>query len=299
MAGILLARNQGDGSFEVAAQSGEITAGLTGIYPYVSYASTGWDVWLSIGVGRGQSDVLEFEGGLVSRFGAMGVRRALISKGAIGLSYYGDILMTDAEIDDHDIAADVYRIRAGLEMNTRITDGIRPYVEANVRQDGGSAETGTGLELGGGVRLAYPAWHLRAEMRTQGLVMHTADGFIEWGFSGSLQVGRQSEGWMMRLHPSWGQARGMSIYQQQTILNVAPLGAAANWIELELGYGIPWEDGSIQSVMGVTRMPQGMMYRLGEEFRLWDWIDVSFSGIMHTSITGNEVGLNVQGTLRY
>ncbi len=300
VAGMLLARSQGDGSFEVVEQSGEITVGLTGIYPYVSYTRPGWDLWLSVGAGRGQAEVLELKGDLVSRFGAMGVRRALISKGAIGLSYHGDILMTDAEIDDHDITAEVYRIRAGLEITTQITDGIRPYVEANVRQDGGSAETGTGLELSAGVRLAYPAWRLRAEMHTQGLVMHTVDGFTEWGFSGSFQVGTRSEGWMMRLRPSWGRGQGMSLYRQQTILDAVPLGENANRTELELGYGIPWEDGTARSVIGMTRLPRGMMIRLGGELRPWERLTFSVFGLAYGSTaTLGDIGVNVQGSLRY
>ena len=59
-----------------------------------------------------------------------------------------------------------------------------PREEVNVLQDGGSAETSTGQELGGGVRLSYPAWRLKEEMRTQGLVIHSADGFTRVGAAG-------------------------------------------------------------------------------------------------------------------
>ncbi len=300
MAGVLLAHSQGDGSFEVHRQSGEITSGLTGIYPYVSYARTGWDIWMSTGVGRGNVEVSELKGDLVSRFGALGMRGTLASSGAIGLSYHGDILVTDADIEAHNITAEVYRIRAGLEMTTEITNGIRPYVEANVRQDGGSAETGTGLELGGGVRFSNPVWRMRGEVRTQGLVMHTADGFTEWGISGSLQMGRSSEGLMMRLRPSWGRGQGMSMYRQQTILDAVPIGADMHRTELELGYGIPWKDGSARSVMGVTQLPQGMMYRLGGELRPWERLSFSVFGLAHGREAVPEgIGVNVQGALQY
>ena len=181
LAGVLLAHSQGDGSFEVVQRSGSVTAGLTGIYPYVSYTRAGWDVWLSAGAGRGQAAVLELEGDLVSRFGAMGVRGTLASAGAVGLNYHGDVLLTDAEIADHGVTAEVYRVRAGVEAHARISKRVRPYVEANVRRDGGSAETGLGLEFGGGVRVAYPAWRLRGEVHTRGLVMHTAEAFYRVG----------------------------------------------------------------------------------------------------------------------
>ncbi len=300
MAGVLLAHSQGDGSFEVHRQSGEITSGLTGIYPYVSYARTGWDIWMSTGIGRGSAEVSELKGDLVSRFGALGMRGTLASSGAIGLSYHGDILVTDADIEAHNITAEVYRIRAGLEMTAEITNGIRPYVEANVRQDGGSAETGTGLELGGGVRFSNSVWRMRGEVRTQGLVMHTADGFTEWGISGSLQMGRSFEGLMMRLRPSWGRGQGMSMYRQQTILDAVPIRANMYRTELELGYGIPWKDGSARSVMGVTQLPQGMMYRLGGELRPWERLSFSVFGLAHGHEAVPEgIGVNVQGTLQY
>ncbi len=300
LAGLLLAHSRGEGSFEVVQQSGEITAGLTGVYPYVSYARAGWDVWLSAGAGRGQAEVLELKGDLVSRFGAMGVRGKLVSSGTIGLNYHGDVLVTDAEIKDHEVTAEVYRVRAGVEANVKISDGLRPFVEANVRSDGGSAETGVGLEFGGGIRVAYPAWRLQADLRTQGLVMHTADGFTEWGISGSVQVGRQSEGLMMRVRPSWGRGQGMSMYGQQTILDAVPLGADAQRTELELGYGVPWKDGTARSVMGVIQLHRGVMYRLGGELHPSEWLTFSVFGLAHGRATSLEdLGVNMRGSLRY
>ncbi len=300
LAGVLLAHSQGEGSFEVVQQSGEITAGLTGVYPYVSYARAGWDVWLSAGAGRGQAEVLELKGDLVSRFGAMGVRGKLMSSGTIGLNYHGDVLVTDAEITEHEVTAEMYRVRAGVEANVKISDGLRPFLEANVRSDGGSAETGVGLEFGGGIRVAYPAWRLQADLRTQGLVMHTADGFTEWGISGSVQVGSRSEGLMMRVRPSWGRGQGMSMYGQQTILDAVPLGAGAQRTELELGYGVPWKDGTARSIVGVTQLHQGVMYRLGGEFHPSEWLTFSVFGLAHgRAATPGDLGVNVRGSFQY
>ena len=303
--GILLAHSRGEGSFEVLQEAGDLTAGLTGIYPYVSYARTGWEMWVSGGAGRGNAETRELKGDLTSRFGAAGMRGALAQASAGGIHYHGDILVTDARIEEHGITADVYRIRAGLELNTRIAGTIHPYVEVNVRQDGGSAETGTGLEVGGGVRGTYPAWRLKAEVRTQGLVMHTADGFTEWGISGALQVGSGSEGMMMRLRPSWGRSPGMSMIRQQTILDAAPIRDATHRTELELGYGVPWREGSARSILGITRLPQGVMYRLGGELRPWKQFTLSAYTLAHVSkhpgrqsAPGN-IGVNLRGALQY
>ncbi len=300
LTGVLLARSQGEGSFEVGENSGQITSGLTGIYPYVSYTRAEWDVWLTAGAGRGRAEVPGIEGDLTSRLGAAGIRGTLASAGFAGLHYHGDILVTDAEIPDHGITAEVYRIRTGLEASVLILEGIRPYIEANVRRDGGSAETGTGLELGGGVRFTSPAWRLQAEVRTQGLVIHTANGFTEWGISGSLQLGNRSEGLMMRLYPSWGRSQGMSMYRQQTILDTVPIGPDMYRTEIELGYGIPWKNGSARPLGGITRLPQGIMYRLGGELRPWEQLSFSVFGLAHRNeTTPGDMGLNLQGSLRY
>ncbi|MYD69089.1 MAG: hypothetical protein F4241_12150 [Rhodothermaceae bacterium] len=294
LAGVLLSHSQGSGSFAVMRQSGEITSGLTGVYPYMSYAGAGWEVWLSAGAGRGQVEMQELDTDLASRFGAMGVRGSWVSGGRIGLNYRGDVLVTDARLRDR--TAEVYRVRAGVEANATIRRGLRPYVEAMVRSDGGRAETGVGLEFGGGIQVDYPAWRLKGDVHAQGLVMHTAEQFTEWGISGRVQVGRRSEGVMVQVRPSWG--RGMSIYGQP--LDAVPIGANVHRTELELGYGVPWKEGTARSIVGVTRMAQGRMYRLGGEFHPWEQVSFSVFGLAHGHETAlADIGMNVRGSLRY
>ena len=298
LTGVLLVHSEGSGSFEVLEESGEVLAGVTSIYPYASYAGSDWEIWMSAGLGQGNAEVLELEGDLASRFGAMGIQGVLASGQLIRLDYQGDVLLTDARIKEHDVMAEVYRIRAGVEASAKLNEVFHPYISSNVRRDGGSAETGFGLELGGGIRISYPDWALRGEVKTQGLVMHTENSFSEWGMSGSLQIGLEAEGLMMRLRPSWGRRNSMSILSQQTIWNVAAAGPNAHQIEMEIGYGIPWKKGAARSVMGMTRLSQGAMYRLGGELRPLDKFRISVFGITHAQDPG-RIGLNVQSTLQY
>ena len=165
---------------------------------------------------------------------------------------------------------------------------IRPYAEVNVRQDGGSAETGTGLELGGGVRLSYPAWRLKGEMRTQGLVIHSADGFTEWGLSGSVQVGDGPEGLVVSVRPSWGPQQGDVLRRQH--LDVTPAGGNRHRTAMEMAYGVPLKAGMMRSVAGVTHLPTGRMYRLGTELRPRDYMNVSVFGIMRTPMQIHRAG---------
>ena len=50
------------------------------------------------------------------------------------------------------LSVQVSRLRAGLEGALVLGHGLRPYVEMGLRRDGGDAETGYGVDVGGGVR---------------------------------------------------------------------------------------------------------------------------------------------------
>ena len=296
LAGVMVAYSQAAGTYSDA----DVETGLTGVYPYASYEASRWEFWMSGGYGWGHAETHMLEEDLTSRFGAIGFKAQLASAGSTQLNYYGDAMVTDVEVDLADVRAEVIRVRLGIESSFELRQGIRPYVEANVRQDGGDAETGIGLEFGGGLRVAYPQWKLRGEVRSQGLVLHSVDGFTEWGVSGSIQVGNPSEGWMMRVRPSYGPNHRMTLYRQQTILDVAPYRSGMHRTEVELGYGMPVYRGSVRSIVGVTELPSGRVFRLGGQLSPWKWMSLSISGLAHHHQANiGDMSVNVQASLRH
>ena len=297
MAGILLAHSQGKGAFELTYQLGEITAGLTGIYPYVSYVRPSWNAWVSLGAGRGQMEIsgMETEKDLYTQFGAFGIQGVLSSSDRVALGYHGDVLMSDADIDDQDMVVSVSRARVGLEAKVPITEKVRAYVEVNVRRDGGDAETGTGLEIGGGMQVSHPAWMVKGNIHAHRLVMHTATGFSEWGISGYLQIGDQSDGMMVRVRPMLGRGYGLSVYNQPSVSDVSPLSGNSKRTQVEVGYGVPWKAGAVQSIAGITRLQQGSLYRLGGELRLFNQLAISVFGLTHGPT--KDVGISVGASL--
>ncbi len=300
MAGLLVSHSQGDGSFDVFEESGGLHSGLTGLIPYVSVQGAEWGAWMAMGYGQGRTEVQELEGDLVSMFGTAGGHGEWASSASVGLTVHGDILYSGAEVDEHAVSVQVYRVRAGLGSDLRISKVIRPYVEANIRRDGGSAETGTGLELSGGIRLAYPAWRLRGEMRTQGLVIHSADGFTEWGLSGLVQFGNGPEGFVVSVRPSWGPNQGGVLLRQKTILETTPVGTNHNQIKMEMAYGLPFQSGVMRSVAGMTQLFTGRMYRLGVELQPWEAVNVSMFGVTYPNANAQRgIGLNLRGSVRY
>ena len=86
--------------------------------------------------------------------------------------------------------ATVSRLRLGLEASRPVRLGggaaLTPSLEIGVRQDDGDAETGFGLDLGGGFAVSDPGRGLQAELRGRGLLAHESKGFRDLGFSGSL-----------------------------------------------------------------------------------------------------------------
>ncbi len=324
LAGLLVSHSQGDGSFNVFEESGDLHSGLTGLIPYVSVQGAEWGAWMALGYGQGRMDVqmldrdvesllgssglpdpfivlpAKLEGDLISMFGAAGGYGEWASSASVGLTVHGDILYSGAEVDEHAVSVQVYRVRAGLGSDLRISKVIRPYVEANIRRDGGSAETGTGLELSGGIRLAYPAWRLRGEMRTQGLVIHSAAGFTEWGLSGLVQFGNGPEGFVVSVRPSWGPNQGGVLLRQKTILETTPVGTNHNQIKMEMAYGLPFQAGVMRSVAGMTQLFTGRMYRLGVELQPWEYVNVSMFGVTHPNANSQRgIGLNLRGSVRY
>ena len=114
--------------------------------------------------------------------------------------------------------ADVTRLRLGLEgtwQGLEIGTGtLVPCFEIGVRHDGGDAETGFGLDLGGGLAWSDPGTGVRAEVSGRGLLTHESAGLRERGIAGSF-------GW----DPTPGSDRGPSLTLSQ-ILGLSAQGGA-------------------------------------------------------------------------
>ena len=84
----------------------------------------------------------------------------------------------------------VTRLRLGLEGAWRgLKAGgsdLSSGVEIGVRHDGGDAETGFGLDLGGGLAWSHPASGVSVQLSGRGLMTHMSRGFRDWGFAASV-----------------------------------------------------------------------------------------------------------------
>ena len=96
-----------------------------------------------------------------------------------------------------------------------------------LRHDGGDAETGFGLDLGGGIVLSHPERGLQAELRGRGLLSHAAEDFRDRGFSGSLSWQQQ---------PDSDRGTALSLSQ---IMGGLSEDLNNQRLEFQLSYGLP------------------------------------------------------------
>ena len=203
----------GTGPGSASGTGGKVEATLTGLFPWARHAlSERLEAWGAAGYGAGELTVTPKAPGtggdgpaihadLDLRMAAVGLRGTILDGGADGLTLIGK---TDAMAvqtasgrgrgtDGGNLEparATVTRLRFGVEASRPVGLGggaaLTPSLEIGVRHDGGDAETGFGLDLGGGLALSDPKRGLQAELRGRGLLTHESKGFRDLGFSGSL-----------------------------------------------------------------------------------------------------------------
>ena len=231
LAGIAASHSLGDGTLTTTAsgtmreRSEEVESSLTSVYPYLRVNVVDRvSVWGLGGYGRGNMSfpaAASTDGtGIEMRMGALGARAALLGPEGSGFSVAlkSDAFLvrmsTDADAGTSSVDADASRMRLLLEAANRTPMGasgvFAPMIEVGVRRDGGDAETGTGVEVGGGFRYANEAMGLSIEGSARMLVSHQDTAFSEWGAGGTLvfQPGGRERGLSVRMGTSWGAAAG-------------------------------------------------------------------------------------------
>ena len=264
LTGVALAYSEGDGSFsQVEAAGGDVDSTLTSVHPYVAYAlSDRVRLWGMVGYGSGslqlklaEQDAMDTD--LAMTMGALGMRGSLLEpsqqEGGMQLAVRSDVLWL--RMDSAAVAgmaateAEVSRLRLVLEGSRPVvlaSGGLLiPTLEVGLRHDGGDAETGSGVEVGGSLRYTS-AWGLSVEASVRGLLAHEASDYREWGASGALRFdpGQQGLGLTASIVPTWGSAAsGVNRLWGQPqasglAVDNALATAAAGRLDAELGYGL-------------------------------------------------------------
>ena len=176
-------------------------------------------------------------------------------------------------------AAEVNRIRVGLEGSYEVALGggarLTPSIEVGVRRDGGDAETGFGMDVGGGLSFTHPGIGLSLGLKGRALVLHETADVAEWGASGWLA-------W----DPNPGSELGPALAVSPSIGTSSEGGAAALWsrptlagldgdptdanqtgrVDARFGYGLDLMGGVGTPWAGIGLSEREREYRLGYEF---------------------------------
>ena len=317
VAGLAISVSGAEGSFELfnddsSVDKGEIESRLAGFYPYVGFSPTEQlHVWALVGYGTGDLTLTELAGAngqrpqdvkketdLSMRMGAIGAKGKVLSageSGGIDIALKSDAFWVRMKSDAVESATvgrmeaatgDATRLRLTLEGSREFAADsggtFTPSAEVGLRQDGGDAETGAGMEIGARLRYTRPGVTLEGAVR--GLVAHESSDYEEWGASAAVRIdpGDAGEGLSLAAAPAIGApTSGVErLWLLSDAGSLAPEGdfRARRRFEAELGYGFrpagtigvvtPYTGVSIANG-GSRTYRTGARWVLGSDATLW------------------------------
>ena len=288
--GLSLARSMSLGRYS-AETAGQVESSVTGLYPWIGYkASERVTVWTVGGYGAGGLMLNAGAGapidtGLSMAIAAAGGRGEIVGDGAgFALGVKADALWVGTRTKAargpggklKASNAAVSRLRTAIEGSQKMSIGTRialsPSVEIGIRQDGGDAETGAGMDLGAGVVFADGGSGLSVDLRIRRLLMHQAEGFAESGFSISVSYDPLPStplGFNARVAPGWGtdtMSGAEGLWGRETMGGMGHdyLMGGGNRLDAEAGYGLALGSRLVGTPrVGMRASQYGRDYRVG------------------------------------
>ena len=291
--GLIASHSRGEGSYR-GSSAGTVSSTLTGVHPWARYAlSERLSVWGAAGYGAGTLTLdPEGEGAgkqamqadLSFAMAAAGARGELLEPpgdaGGPALALVSDAMFVRTESERTRglaaASADVTRLRLALDGSWRFVlagdAALTPSLELGVRHDGGDAETGFGVDIGGGLAFADPKRGLTFDVSARTLVAHEASGFRERGITAGLTFDPRpstDRGLTLSLRQTLGAASSGgadALFGRETLTGLgANDNGGARRLELTAGYGIAMFGGRFTGTpeLGLGLSDTGRDYRLG------------------------------------
>ncbi len=266
LAGVALSHSSADADYKfdsaMASGTGDLDTSLVSVIPYVHWTLDELaEVWAFGGAGWGDIDhdrsvtAQEGDADLSMWMLAAGGRRTLASGAEWGFALVGDAGILEMQTDGgtgiiDDMNVSVGRVKLAFEGERIIVaengNTFAVFGQVGGRHDSGDGDTGSGVELTGGIR-SDTAGRVRLEAKARLLSLHSAESYEENGVSVSAMIRPRADGSGMSLALSSYFGAGMHATQRP----------------LEQGYGYP---GRIDE-MGDALDAWGMDARLGYTFR--------------------------------
>ena len=304
--GLSVGRTMGLGGYS-GPSGGRMTTSMTGFYPWAGYqVNDRVSVWGVTGYGTGAVSLTPdgaaaLETGVSMAMSAVGTRGELVGSRATGgfaLAFKADAMWVGAASDLLEgpagrlnaSEAGVTRVRTALEGSRGFSLGggrlsLTPSVEVGLRRDGGDAETGAGMDVGGGLAFSDTVSGLSLDVRVRTLVVHQAEGFAERGMSLSFgwdPTPSSPLGLTAKLAPSWGgESRGgaESLWGNQMAYGMGSqqMYGSGDRVDAEVGYGLPVGARLVGTPrVGLATSQYGRDYRFGYGLRILESGSLSF-----------------------
>ena len=304
--GLALSHSRGEGRY---GSREDVEAALTGFFPYAGYKVTErLSVWGLGGFGRGGLTLtpgsgrsMETDMGLLMV--AAGARSLLLAAArGLNVAFETDGFWVHAASDAAPglLASkeDANRLRFGLESfyTAALKAGgtLTPRLEIGWRYDGGSAETGLGVDIGGGLVWSAPAGGITAEIEVRRVLMHEATGFRDWSVSGLVRYDpnpSSERGALLALRSSIGTtsldgANGLLEREARAGLAAANVSDGGQ-LSAEAAYGFSILGGRFTGVpwVGAGVLESGRDYRVGYR-------------ISRTGLSGSGMQVGIEGLRR-
>ena len=335
LAGVAVLLSEGKGTFAApgmdTGQQGSIESTLTTVIPYARFKVTDRvSAWGLAGFGTGDlttrfddAGIAPIRTGLGLQLAAVGARGQLLAPadtGGLDLALKADAFVVRTESDDAlntaETTADASRVRLVLEGGRWFvlseTATLRPAMELGVRHDGGDAETGTGVEVGGGVAYTDRASGISIEATARMLVAHADSDYREWGASASMRLDprKLGRGLSFALSPTLGTTASAAerLWGARDARGLAPDGAfeAARGLTAEVGYGFGLPGGRFTGTpnLGLGSADGARDWRIG--WRLTPaspggGFELNLDALRREAANGNEPehGIMLRGLVRW
>ena len=274
------------------------------------------NVWGMGSAGWGKADVKdqfhEVQTDISMTMGALGMQNPVAQMADIALSVKGDAFILGIGSEAREklplTEADVQRVRFALQGETNHamseTSLLTPRLELGGRWDGGSADTGVGAEIGGGLTYLHTPSGWGIEARGRYLFAHQDADFEDWGASLKLRLdpGDRSRGLWLALSPQWGQpnSQASALWDNAQMFNMAMggsggVGIQPHHLDMEIGYGLPVKAGLFTSYSGLsTSANGGMHYRLGSRLEIGQSLHINLEGNHAVGMSGPRFTLQGQ-----
>ena len=306
------------------ASSGDYALEMTSIHPYVGWNLGRLDFWATLGYGEGELEITDDGAPLARHLSsdlnlqtlALGASGLLLEAGTNSLRAKAEALRTELDVmGNAQLAAlslDVSRLRMTLEATgTWSLDSggqLGLVAEWGLRYDGGAGKTGSGTEIGSGLRYVSAANRLTLEAKARG-VSHYKGGVEEWGISGLIKFQGSSDdgqGLSFSLMPAYGEATNSNLqqlWQQGLNPDDGDIGRQdyAPRLDLRLNYGMlaPGGRGLLTPYGEMTFGDSSNIYHLGLMWQSGTFSDVKLVAERRESLDATENSILLEGTISF